>query len=553
MVIIGIILGFVLVAAMDAANRANERATQALIAKLDAGVSDRLEALLANRPQPNYTHGYIAAIYSTLAITATNPMGMLPSPMTTPSAIENVPQLNPAVRTTDRAQVIAWYDYIKSELPDVFFIQPNNQSYPINFAGVVFPGTAIDSPANVGNIKLPLGHVLAGPYPNGFGDGGVTYPNLGIYGSGINGASYTAAAALYKNIPGISPLGCDAADNDGDGLIDNLPEWGPNVSILNLTTNHKHSTARAEMLYAILVEGSGPWGSVFSRTDFTDREVQDTDGDGLPEFVDAWGQPLQFFRWPVYYHSDLQRGQLIEPDTSQAQPTWDLLPPYYDAFNNQFGMFRERETNPLDRNQQLMAPGWWSTQGSGGIAANNNYVTRGAPVPYATPVPQQPVPASGGVMAFEALFHPLSEPDPNPGGAMYWDRSGNIYPARRAFYTKFLILSGGQDQQPGVFLYSDAAMQQNFGAGATPFLIANENCAMQFGLDMFGGGTSQFPNAGFTANASLPAGPSGGWPSFTTANSNSDPTYPYSYDLFQAGQDDITNHNLQATGGIGGS
>ena len=63
-------------------------------------------------------------------------------------------------------------------------------------------------------------------------------------------------------------------------------------------TNHTHVTARSEMLYAILVEGRGPWGSVFSRDEFTDREVQDTDGDGLPEFVDAWGQPLQFFRWP---------------------------------------------------------------------------------------------------------------------------------------------------------------------------------------------------------------------------------------------------------------
>ena len=43
----------------------------------------------------------------------------------------------------------------------------------------------------------------------------------------------------------------------------------------------------------------GPLGSVFSPDDFSDREVKDTDGDGLPEFVDAWGQPLQFFRWPL--------------------------------------------------------------------------------------------------------------------------------------------------------------------------------------------------------------------------------------------------------------
>ncbi len=72
--------------------------------------------------------------------------------------------------------------------------------------------------------------------------------------------------------------------------------------------NHTHNTARAEALYALLVEGQGPLGTVFNRDDFTDKEVQDTDGDGLPEFVDAWGEPLQFYRWPIYYHSDLQRG-----------------------------------------------------------------------------------------------------------------------------------------------------------------------------------------------------------------------------------------------------
>ena len=90
------------------------------------------------------------------------------------------------------------------------------------------------------------------------------------------------------------------------------------------------------MLYAILVEGTGPWGSVFSRDDFTDREVMDTDKDGLPEFVDAWGQPLQFFRWPVLYHSDLQRGQMILPDPV-AVNTFDLLPPYQTLIRRRTG------------------------------------------------------------------------------------------------------------------------------------------------------------------------------------------------------------------------
>ncbi len=60
--------------------------------------------------------------------------------------------------------------------------------------------------------------------------------------------------------------------------------------------------------------------------------------------------------------------------------------------------------------------------------------------------------------AFQALFHTLCEPLPNPGGLPnYWDRGGT-YPLRRAFYSKFLILSGGPDLVPGVFLYSDAGL-----------------------------------------------------------------------------------------------
>ena len=32
---------------------------------------------------------------------------------------------------------------------------------------------------------------------------------------------------------------------------------------------------------------------------FETSEVRDTDGDGLLEFIDAWGRPLRFYRWPT--------------------------------------------------------------------------------------------------------------------------------------------------------------------------------------------------------------------------------------------------------------
>ena len=121
------------------------------------------------------------------------------------------------------------------------------------------------------------------------------------------------------------------------------------------------------MLYAILVEGQGPLGAVFNRDDFTDREVQDTDGDGLPEFMDAWGKPLQFFRWPLLTNSDFQRGQVIVNSANYAQmnafgsyPIGTLILPYSSVFE-------EREQDQLDLNQQLMSPAWWTA------GVNSNY------------------------------------------------------------------------------------------------------------------------------------------------------------------------------------
>jgi len=63
--------------------------------------------------------------------------------------------------------------------------------------------------------------------------------------------------------------------------------------------NLNRTTESSELLYFFLFH-SGNFGSAeISRDEFTEKEIADTDGDGLPEFVDAWGQPLRFYRWPT--------------------------------------------------------------------------------------------------------------------------------------------------------------------------------------------------------------------------------------------------------------
>ena len=193
MVIIGIILGFVLLAAMDAARRAEERATQTLITKLEGGLNDRLDALMQNRPDPNFAHGYMAAVWN----------GVYgPSPPLTYNGV-----INPALKATDRAQVFAWYDYLKSELPDVFFVQ-SDANCPINFAAPTYPGTPnplMGSTAAYAHFVLPLGNTLLNnPSGGSYGDGNLTFPLSGLTGSGIFGASYPIAAGLFKNMPSAS-------------------------------------------------------------------------------------------------------------------------------------------------------------------------------------------------------------------------------------------------------------------------------------------------------------------------------------------------------------
>ena len=74
---------------------------------------------------------------------------------------------------------------------------------------------------------------------------------------------------------------------------------GNQIDVSTFASTHDPVTESSELLYLILTEfevfGARPTGT----DQFSADEVQDTDGDGLLEFVDSWGQPLRFYRWPT--------------------------------------------------------------------------------------------------------------------------------------------------------------------------------------------------------------------------------------------------------------
>ena len=65
-----------------------------------------------------------------------------------------------------------------------------------------------------------------------------------------------------------------------------------------------------------------------ARTLFSERDIGDTDGDGAPEFLDGWGRPITWLRWPVGFVSDLMP---IDPLTNQR---------YYNEDHDPFDPFR---------------------------------------------------------------------------------------------------------------------------------------------------------------------------------------------------------------------
>jgi len=439
MAVIGILLAFILNASLAGVRAAETRASQALLVKLDTGLNDRVDAILNTRTDANAAHAYMAVVISS---SFTSNTAMPQRFNDTGGGGSGTPYLP----SNQRAQVIARFDQVKAELPDVFVVQtaPNGLNnhlayYPLNFAALPYTAGAVTPVLAGGDAGVHAPYFL--PMGAGVVDCNYLPPHSGnSYGAsdtitvptttGIYGASYTVAAGFYKNIfaeavrlnPGLAVpnpqnSGFDGVDNDGNGLIDELSENGMIATAMAaLLTNHTHKTARAEALYALLVEGQGPFGSVFSRDDFSDSEVRDTDGDGLPEFIDAWGEPIQFYRWPISFPSDSQRGGNVYQ-----------------------GILDTREQNSLDPNQQLVDPSWWAS------SYNNDTTIFGA--------------ASGVLSApaefFQLYFHVLTDPsavNPSIAQGQVWDRGlvGSHYFARREYYSRYLILSGGPDRTPGV-------------------------------------------------------------------------------------------------------
>ena len=83
----------------------------------------------------------------------------------------------------------------------------------------------------------------------------------------------------------------------------------PPTGVTYVSANHQQVTESTALLYWVLTSSEVYGIAPVDESDFSSSEVRDTDGDGLKEFVDGWGRPLRFYRWPTH---------LFRPGTSSS-------------------------------------------------------------------------------------------------------------------------------------------------------------------------------------------------------------------------------------------
>lgn len=170
---------------------------------------------------------------------------------------------------------------------------------------------------------------------------------------------------LVNNIGGLSGFTLSATtDASGLPLASSNPlSAGVDRKLVTNRTDAEWTVQieSSELLYFIVATSQYAGSSALEF--FRPSEVADTDDDGLLEFVDAWGEPIQWIRWPVGYPGDLVRyadDDAMDPAKtdwryrSGVDPVWHprtLVPLILSAGGDgQFGVtfdFNDASTPPI--------------------------------------------------------------------------------------------------------------------------------------------------------------------------------------------------------------
>lgn len=85
-------------------------------------------------------------------------------------------------------------------------------------------------------------------------------------------------------------------------------------------------TESAEVLYFVLTKATLPGYTQEGDDQITTTDARDTDGNGFLEFVDGWGQPIRYYRWPTRLVRDTGPGIVGNYNTTLVQTVMGGVP-----------------------------------------------------------------------------------------------------------------------------------------------------------------------------------------------------------------------------------
>jgi prepilin-type N-terminal cleavage/methylation domain-containing protein len=238
---------------------------------------------------------------------------------------------------------------------------------------------------------------------------------------------------------------------------------------------HKQVTESAACLYLILTQASVFDTDPLAAAELRGLEVADTDGDGLMEVVDAWGQPLRYYRWPTRLFRPASSGNVSTPnwnnlESAPAPTPASLLvstalrgPIFQWAANTTYSAGQTIQPAAVPPGDVMM----YQCTLSGGATSG----TSGGSQPnWSSAMGAGTSPSSGldGNITWVAVLDPLAIDGDDPNGlasSTYINESGPQYYHTWATYHIPLIVSCGSDGLLGLYEPYDTS---NFGTLAQP-------------------------------------------------------------------------------------
>jgi type II secretory pathway pseudopilin PulG len=285
---------------------------------------------------------------------------------------------------------------------------------------------------------------------NGFKRYIATQDRLAGSGSSvIPSYALNSMAEAGNNIPLAKVLGIKKAFRQA--FAQSYAELNPSIKPTGSSMDPR--TESAACLFLVLTKGPLYDTEPPSASDLQAVDIADTDGDGVPEIIDAWGHPLRYYRWPT------RLIRAVDPANPTGTPTAS----------------QTINSGPPAAYQIPVNPQWTLT-----LSSQTSNVTAQVLISSIVPTPAPPSPTwSLTVEQTTALVKDLAKDPDDPLGliqAAMTRTSPLIIPTTFEStyhtpdtYSVPLIVSMGPDETLGLFEPSDSA---NHGNLAQPIVTA---------------------------------------------------------------------------------